>query len=144
VIPVTVAKQLLIGIKQKKSRGVMKFRENIKLGSLVRTLSRFGGSVSAATPDGQTPAQEGVCDVLTADGVTKDLSGLCVAICEAQDFAEVSSPITEEDIDLFFAKAPSGKIIAQYDKPRAVEDPAMPCIVPQEVSAHCSLLKTKR
>ena len=122
----------------------MKSRRNTKLGSLMRTLSRFGGSVSAATPDGKTPAQEGVCDVLTADGVTKDLFGFCVTICEAQDFAEVSSPITEEDIDLFFAKAPSGKIIAQYDKPRAVEDPAMPRIVPQEVSAHCSILKTKR
>ena len=122
----------------------MKFRENTKFGSLMRTLLRFGGSVSAATPDGQTPAQESVCDVLTADGVTKDLSGLCVAMWEAQELAECSSPMTEEDIDLFFAKAPSGKIIAQYDKPRAVEDPAMPCIVPQEVSAHCSILKTKR
>ena len=122
----------------------MKSRRNTKLGSLMRTLSRFGGSVSAATPDGKTPAQEGVCDVLTADGVTKDLFELSVAICEAQDFAEVSSPMTEEDIDLFFAKAPSGKILAQYDKRKAAEDPAMPCIVPQKVSAHCSILKTKR
>jgi hypothetical protein len=122
----------------------MKFIENTKLGSLMRTLSRFGGSVSAATPDGQTPAQQRARDVLTADGVTKDLFELCVAICEAQDLAEVSSPMTEEDIDLFFVKAPSGKILAQYDKRRAAEDPAMPCIVPQEVSAHCSILKTKR
>ena len=114
----------------------MKFRENTKLGSLMRTLSRFGGSggrgfggsaasVSAATPDGQTPAQQRVCDVLTADGVSKDLFELCVEICEAQDLAEVSSPMTEEEIDLFFAKAPSGKILARYDKRRAAKDPAM-------------------
>ena len=102
----------------------------------MRTLSRFGGSggrgfggsaasVNAATPDGQTPAQQRVCDVLTADGVSKDLFELCVEICEAQDLAEVSSPMTEEEIDLFFAKAPSGKILARYDKRRAAKDPAM-------------------
>ena len=39
--------------------------------------------VIASTPDGETPANEGVCDSL--NGATPGLYGLCVAYCEAQD-----------------------------------------------------------
>ena len=47
-----------------------------------------GNVASAQTPDGETPAEEQVCDPLRADGVTKGLYGLCVAFCEAHDIAD--------------------------------------------------------
>lgn len=62
------------------------------LGSLLFTLAQIGGTVSAATPDGQTPSEEGIFDGLTADGVPKGMFGLCVAFCEAPDFVEMASP----------------------------------------------------
>ncbi len=45
----------------------------------------FSGALYAqGTPDGETPAHEGVCDVLI--GQTPGLYGLCIAFCEAQDW----------------------------------------------------------
>ena len=43
----------------------------------------FTGTLYAQTPDGETPANEGVCDELMF--YTPGLYGLCVAFCEAQD-----------------------------------------------------------
>ncbi len=77
----------------------------------------------AKTPDGDTPAEESVCDVLTADGVTKGLYGLCVAFCEAQDY---------DYLDPASRTAPSGAILRNYDKKRKDTDPPMPCTLPQE------------
>jgi len=61
----------------------------ISLNSLVEVLlgALFPATPPAMdqTPDGETPANEGVCDALQADGTTKGLYGLCVAFCEAQD-----------------------------------------------------------
>ncbi len=48
----------------------------------------------AQTPDGQTPAEETICDQLQVTGVSKGLYGLCVAFCEAQDLANITGPIT--------------------------------------------------
>ncbi len=47
------------------------------------------GSATASTPDGETPANEGVCDVLKMDGIHQGLYGLCVAYCEAQDLDQL-------------------------------------------------------
>jgi hypothetical protein len=77
-----------------------------------------GGVSLAQTPDGAAPANEGVCDLLKADGVTKGLYGLCVAFCEAQDmdfWGELTDP-------------PRGRLLELYEKKRGVEDPNMPCI----------------
>ena len=46
-------------------------------------LATISGSANALTPDGETLANEGVCDVL--QGGSPGLYGLCVAYCEAQD-----------------------------------------------------------
>ena len=81
------------------------------------------------TPDGQTPAEETICDPLKADGVSKGLYGLCVAFCEAHDFADGNITITEAELDSLAAKAPSGKILANYNKRKQESDPPMPCIV---------------
>ena len=86
----------------------------------------------AQTPDGQTPANEGVCDDLKADGITKGLYGLCVAFCEGQDHASLSEPITQQELDALADAAPSGKILANYNKKKQPGDPDMPCIKVQE------------
>jgi len=71
-------------------------------------------SVMAVTPDGVTPANEGVCDGLQT--ATKGLYGLCVAYCEAQD------------LDMFDKQPPSLKILENYRKKMQAGDPDMPCI----------------
>lgn len=77
----------------------------------------FGSSSIASTPDGETPANEGVCDPLKADGITKGLYGLCVAYCEAQD------------LDLLGDKdPPNTRILDNYNRKKTDTDPGMPCI----------------
>ena len=88
----------------------------------------FGLTAKAQTPDGQTPAQESVCDPLKADGVTKGLYGICVAFCEAHDTASPETPITPEDLERLKEQAPSGRILAAYNKKKQETDPNMPCI----------------
>lgn len=75
-------------------------------------------SVMAATPDGTTPANEGVCNGLKVSGITPSLYGLCVAYCEAQD------------LDTFDKEPPSTKILDNYNKRKLASDPAMPCVKP--------------
>lgn len=76
----------------------------------------MSGSVMAQTPDGETPANEGVCDVLQAPGVSPGLYGLCVAYCEAQD------------LDSIDKEPPNTKILGNYNKRKQASDPAMPCV----------------
>ncbi len=92
--------------------------------------------VHAQTPDGETPAEETVCDALKADGITKGLYGLCVAFCEAQDHADENVPITAEDLEALEDNAPSGRILTNYNRKRDraenPADPPMPCILVEE------------
>ena len=81
------------------------------------------GSVpaSAQTPDGQTPAEETVCDPLI--GATPGLYGLCVAYCEAHD-ADILSPYGEPaQLDV-----PNRMILQNYNSKKADFDPPMPCV----------------
>jgi len=78
-------------------------------------LSMFGVPALAQTPDGQTPAAEDTCDPLKGDGVTPGLYGLCVAFCEAKDYAGESSP-------------PLDRLLANYNKRKKDTDPDMPCL----------------
>ena len=106
-----------------------------KLVSLLIGLLLGAGSIvqaMAQTPDGQTPAEETVCDPLKADGVTAGLYGLCVAFCEAQDHAAISHPITEAELEVLAAAAPSGRLLANYNKKKSETDPPMPCVVVEE------------
>ena len=84
----------------------------------------------AQTPDGATPANEGVCDDLK--GFTPGLYGLCVAFCEAQDLASLARPLTEDELGLLEEATPSGRILANYDRKRRSGDPDMPCIKVEE------------
>lgn len=79
-------------------------------------LAVMGGNAAAQTPDGESPANEGVCDVLQTPGVTPGLYGLCVAYCEAQD------------LDSFDKEPPNTKILGNYNKRKQDSDPAMPCV----------------
>ena len=88
--------------------------------SKLACLSLVAGLVAAApviaeTPDGTTPANEGVCDVLKTNA-TPGLYGLCVAYCEAQD------------LDSFDKGPPNVKILANYNKKKQAGDPDMPCL----------------
>lgn len=75
-----------------------------------------GGSAMAQTPDGETPANEGVCNALQAPGISAGLYGLCVAYCEAQD------------LNSFDKEPPNTKILDNYNKRKQATDPAMPCV----------------
>lgn len=88
--------------------------------------------VYAETPDGGTPAEETVCDPLRDDGVTKGLYGLCVAFCEAQNIASEDVSITEAELSGLQEAAPSGRILANYNKRKQATDPDMPCILVEE------------
>jgi len=83
---------------------------------LMTGLTGFSGSAIASTPDGEPPANEGVCDPL--QGGTGGLYGLCVAYCEAQDMDTVNK------------EPPSTKILANYRKKMRAGDPDMPCVNP--------------
>lgn len=72
------------------------------------------GTATALTPDGETPANEGVCNAL--QGGTGGLYGLCVAYCEAQDLDTISK------------EPPSTKILDNYRKKMQAGDPDMPCV----------------
>ncbi len=86
--------------------------------ALLASVAMMGGSAMAVTPDGETPANEGVCNGLQASGITPGLYGLCVAYCEAQD------------LDTFDKEPPSTKILGNYNKRKQASDPAMPCVKP--------------
>ena len=77
----------------------------------------------AQTPDGETPAQEAVCDPLKADGVTKGLYGLCIAFCEAQDWE------TDCLEDPGACGRSGDRLLANYNKKKKETDPPMPCLV---------------
>lgn len=89
---------------------------NMTVAALLTGLAMMSGSAVAQTPDGSTPANEGVCNVLQAPGVSPGLYGLCVAYCEAQD------------LDSFDKEPPNAKILANYNKRKLTGDPAMPCV----------------
>ena len=78
------------------------------------------GPVLAQTPDGETPALEGVCDELK--GGTPGLYGLCIAFCEAQDLDEVIQ-------EAMAGGVPGEKVLERYRAKSKAGDPDMPCII---------------
>ena len=101
-------------------------REFSLLGLLFVCLSMYWPTVLAQTPDGETPANEGVCDSLI--GLTPGLYGLCVAFCEAQDCEATLDPITHE-VTFDEACGPSNpKLLENYNKRKQPGDRTMPCL----------------
>jgi hypothetical protein len=98
-------------------------------GLLVAAVSGLlAGVALAKTPDGETPAEESVCDALQQDGVTAGLYGLCVAFCEAQDWDDMSCMDDGDPLDCGPGKS-AGKLLENYDNKKTSSDPNMPCIV---------------
>ena len=80
--------------------------------------------VVAQTPDGDTPAEEVVCDQLLYS--TPGLYGLCVAYCEAQDLNDIDfNAMNPEKIR---KAAPNRNILKNYRKKMLPGDPDMPCL----------------
>jgi hypothetical protein len=80
----------------------------------------------AQTPDGETPANEGVCDELI--GATPGLYGLCVGFCEAQDCeASIDASTGEVTFDAD-CKPSDPKLLANYNNRAGPDDPPMPCV----------------
>ncbi len=84
----------------------------------------------AKTPDGKTPAEETVCDVLR--DATPGLYGLCVAYCEAHD-AELLAP----DGDPEKLDTPNRRILENYNKKKKKSDPPMPCVLQEPGGCPC-------
>ncbi|WP_163835588.1 hypothetical protein [Spartinivicinus ruber] len=76
--------------------------------------SVVGLNAHAKTPDGMTPAEETVCDVLI--DATPGLFGLCNAYCEAQDLGPDSDKNSME------------QLLSNYNKKKTENDPDMPCL----------------
>ena len=79
------------------------------------------GTAFAQTPDEETPANEGVCDVLI--GGTPGLYGLCVAYCEAMDCHLDGDGLPQ-------CKNANATILKNYDRKKQPGDPDMPCLLP--------------
>jgi hypothetical protein len=90
-------------------------------------LSMFSPVAVAQTPDGETPANEGVCDELI--GLTPGLYGLCVGFCEAQD-AEATFDVATQTITFAPGTKPSNpKLLELYNKKKVMgTDSDMPCV----------------
>ena len=94
----------------------------VALSTLLASLAVY----ALGTPDGETPANEGVCDELM--GGTLGLYGLCVGFCEAQD-CEATFNETTGDVTFDASCKPSStRLLANYNKRVKPGDPPMPCV----------------
>jgi len=105
-------------------------------GALALLVSISGiAPVSAQTPDGETPANEGVCDGLL--GMTPGLYGLCVGFCEAQDCEATFDPATGQVTFDASCQPSSPKLLENYNKRSQPGDPPMPCVNVAEDECPC-------
>lgn len=93
---------------------------------LMGSLSMVGIPALAQTPDGETPANEGVCDELV--GKTPGLYGLCVAFCEAQDADATFDPATGVVTFSDDSRPSNPKLLDVYNRKMNDGDPTMPCV----------------
>ena len=93
------------------------------LSSCIVILTLWVMPAGSQTPDGQTPAEEAVCDPLKASGVTPGLYGLCIAFCEAQDWETdcLNDPET--------CGQSGARLLQNYNQRKQPTDPSMPCLV---------------
>ena len=93
---------------------------------LILVLAVFSMNVWAQTLDGMTPAEEGICNFLKTDRVTKRLYGLCVAFCEAHDAPADVTAMTEEDLKK--SDPASLALFDLYERKRGESGPELPCV----------------
>ena len=126
-LKVAVSTELLRA--QAKMESQMK-KINLKLWlaifTTIFTFSIFNTIALAETPDGATPANEGVCDELI--GGSPGLYGLCVGFCEAQDCEATLNTSTGELILDSSCKESSPRLLENYNKRKGLDDVDMPCL----------------
>ena len=91
----------------------------------------------AEEPYGQAPAQEGLCDLLKDEGMTKGLYSLCLTFCGEQVFASNELPFMEKELEVIPNSRPEKLILEKYNRIKKAEDPEMPCAVPAEGECPC-------
>jgi len=64
----------------------------------------------------QTPAQEGVCDLLNDEGMTKGLYSLYLAFCGEQDFVSSELPLMEENRESIQTGRPEEQLLDKYNE----------------------------
>jgi len=89
---------------------------------LIALVMLVAAAAYAKTPDGETPANEGVCDDLI--GAPPGLYGLCIAFCEAQD-CEPDDSLADPFEN---CNTSSERILENYNRKKQDWDPEMPCI----------------
>ena len=106
---------------------MLKFTKSLFLNITVVLMAlSISPSYAQGTPDGMTPANEGICDDMLASNpsLTKGLYCLCVAYCEAIDGPEdLSNPAFLDQL-----KPPSKRILNNYNRKKTATDPEMPCV----------------
>lgn len=105
------------------------------LSAIAIGLFAISASLFADTPDGETPANEGVCDGLI--GMTPGLYGLCVGFCEAQDCEATFDPATNEITFDESCRPSSPKLLTNYNRKMLPDDPPMPCLNIAEDECPC-------
>lgn len=111
------------------------------LGPIWVSMMIFALPAGAQTPDGVTPAEEGICNTADFANATPGLQGLCVAMCEAQDCEATMEEVVLADgtVETTVKFSPScnnsaKQILANYDKlanydpEKGPVDPPMPCV----------------
>jgi hypothetical protein len=105
-------------------------RKNHTFTALVATLLVLVALPTLAkTRDGETPANEGICDDLAF--ATPGLYGLCTAFCEAQD----CEPDFAAEDPFADCTPPSIKLLDLYNRKKQPSDPEMPCV--QQTACPC-------
>jgi hypothetical protein len=87
------------------------------------------------TPDGEIPANEGVCDELR--GGTPGLFGLCNGFCEAQDCEATLDEATGEVTFGDNCRKSAPLLLGVYNNLVQPGEPAMPCVTIVEVRCPC-------
>jgi len=88
-------------------------------------------------PYSQTPAGEGVCDLLNDEGVTKGLYGLCLAFCGEQDLTSSELQMMEKNRESIPSGRPEEQLLEKYNEIKKAEDSKIPCAEPAEGECLC-------
>lgn len=115
---------------EKKWFGVVFVLTAVYLGVMFSTT----GNLYAELQVGHSRVNEGVCNDLTAQGVTPELFDLCVAYCEAIDCPDTDLASGSQAGK---CKQASPRILERYNNIKKDTDPPMPCVKTQTSGCPC-------
>lgn len=91
-------------------------------------LASLASIMSVAAPVHGQAENEGVCDELKADGVTKGLYGLCLAVCGDPDCDPEFNPSTGEATFGPECRPSNSTLLDRYVARMTASDPYPPCV----------------